>query len=82
MVVGERCSWHSEAMEKLTPQPIDSAPKDGRWIIGWQKNFLPQPTKWHPYSGRGGIGPGWWGALNPTHWLPFPDEADFDADLA
>jgi hypothetical protein len=58
-------------------QPIDTAPRDGRWIIGWRMNFRPTPTRWHPYSAPGGNGPGWWGG-EPTHWLPFPTEQLFE----
>jgi hypothetical protein len=58
-------------------EPIDTAPRDGRWMIGWRMNLRPFPTRWHPYSAPGGQGPGWWGG-EPTHWLPFPTEQLFE----
>lgn len=62
------------------PLPIERAPKDGRWIIGWRRDMLPAPIKWHnpaPWLQPAA----WWGMANPTHWLPFPSESVFDPEL-
>ena len=71
-------AWNRRAARaEARPAPIDSAPRDGSWIVGWRANFRPFPTRWHPYSAPGGLGSGWWGG-EPTHWLPFPTEQTFE----
>lgn len=56
-------------------QPIETAPKDGHWILIWYPSSLPRMVAWmsHP-----SIGHGWYEGKKfiapevPTHWRPLP----------
>lgn len=69
-------------------KPIESAPRDGRWVITWDGAEV-QPACWEDDRGGGGSGDvGWccgdsrWGGVlyeginlmkvQPTHWMPLP----------
>lgn len=67
----------NDAMQAFTPQPIETAPKDGAHILlyGKQEGSLESPIGWCE---------GYWNGLTqwyhiiglpctPTHWLPLPD---------
>lgn len=69
-------------------QPIETAPKDGTWIISWNGDEV-APASWGDNSEyqRGEVGwcygsPWYGGTLydginimktQPTHWMPLPD---------
>ena len=59
-------------------QPIETAPKTGKWILAWWENltdvpfvvFFHTPTKeWRePFTGDAFKGFG-----KPSHWMPLPE---------
>lgn len=60
----------------MTWQPIESAPKDGRWIMTWNEfAIVPAVLRWSADIGD-------WTEVNsdddkawdgtPTHWAPIP----------
>ncbi len=60
-------------------QPIETAPRDGREILGFNAvsaatcNSTGMTVAYFQCDGDGG---GWWVweyILDPTHWCPFPD---------
>jgi hypothetical protein len=56
-------------------QPIESAPKDGAWILGLFGCFGVRQMKW--WDGGGSYSYHWmaFGKMtpyNPTHWMPLP----------
>jgi hypothetical protein len=59
-------------------QPIESAPRDGRWFIAYNVVTGPYGTCYRqggfPYYGWG-CGNGAW-FPSPTHWQPFPEAPD------
>ena len=46
-------------------QPIESAPKDGRWLLGWHHDF-----KYFVFRDGPGLVTG--EDPMPTHWMPLP----------
>lgn len=73
-------STRSEAMESKW-QPIETAPKDKRGILGWfpgckctfsivwHRYSKEEDTRcWHSFGGSGGF----YGE-QPTHWMPLPE---------
>lgn len=68
-------------MSEMKWQPIETAPKDGREILLFDRDDLPTvfAGKWAPVAGDGG----WWiyadellqdacAEAFPTHWMPLP----------
>lgn len=61
----------------MTPQPIETAPKDGGWVLGLVLPDGPTDAHWQPWL------PVTWGDLgwhdddgnsqSPTLWVPIPD---------
>jgi hypothetical protein len=59
--------------------PIESAPRDGRRILGWNK--IDGMSVFEPYQyGANGRFDGWRAAFDsfaiadfPTHWMPLPE---------
>ena len=68
-----------EGMERMTWQPIETAPKDGSWVL----LFLPEWGRGQARIGqwiRSREDSGWYGREfkevfndGPTHWMPLPD---------
>ena len=60
-------------------RPIETAPKDGTHILGWDGNTQTTVKWWQWHGGRGYWDLVEWGAYaedgegNPTHWMPLPD---------
>ena len=57
-------------------QPIETAPRDGTWIIVWRRcgnDYIRQIGEDHWRDDLGGC----WGRSNqdccPTHWMPLPE---------
>lgn len=60
---------------------IDSAPRDGTHLIGWEKSwYCPAPVFWNTDSGSWRSWPGARSDTNPiywpTHWMPLPPAPD------
>ena len=59
-------------------QPIETAPKDGRRILAYSKEYGVQVTGWWYRNDNPAIG-GWWIAFSDgdytdlTHWQPLPE---------
>jgi hypothetical protein len=60
-------------------QPIETAPKDGTFILGY---YADRPWLWDIVQWDAGyLGGAWWGGghendgplFPPTHWMPLPD---------
>jgi hypothetical protein len=57
-------------------QPIETAPKDGTWVLGYFPMLGVSQMKWFSYGSytehwmRFG---GWTPVDNPTHWMPLPE---------
>lgn len=57
-------------------QPIETAPKDGSWLLGYDRDAETYGGKTHKVIRWKG---GWWtqwsehdGVCNATHWMPLP----------
>lgn len=71
----------AEQVERLTPQPIETAPKDGRrilifdprqkWTEGWWKISNPTDMAWWENDAES--------EPAPTHWMPIPSTEGKDA---
>ena len=62
-------------------QPIDTAPKDGTWILAWGEGTY-DVVQWVPdeHSPRGGyFSPEDSGSVDPQYWMPLPP-APLDGD--
>lgn len=56
-------------------QPIDTAPKDGTYVIGLFNGLVAQ-MKWSNGSGSHcyhWMALGRWTPIDPTHWMPLPE---------
>lgn len=50
-------------------QPIETAPKDGEWVMGWDKNFGGHvKMTWSETCWAGDY------VYTPTHWMLLPKE--------
>ena len=65
-------------------QPIETAPKDGTWFLGWRNGYYEQDRvqvfRWHEATLPQDSG--WMNApdnhehgfdYEPTHWMPLPE---------
>lgn len=60
-------------------QPIETAPKDGTWVLGWAPGWTVVTMAWcdiplypvsdKPYWAQGGAQR----AVPATHWMPLPE---------
>lgn len=48
-------------VEKWECQPIETAPKDVKWLLTWDGSHYHIATR---------LG---WTGMTPTHWMPLPD---------
>lgn len=58
-------------------QPIETAPKDQRWLLfGGPKGRVPYVGRWFVWAGLNAEN-GFWQShcieVKPTHWMPLPD---------
>lgn len=56
-------------------QPIETAPKDGQWVLGWAPGWLVVSMAWFHVPGK--VAPHWTTGRNErpikaTHWMPLP----------
>ncbi|MGI9292383.1 MAG: DUF551 domain-containing protein [Pseudomonadales bacterium] len=64
-------------------QPIETAPKDGTWVLlgGCEFGYIIQTARWYDWGVQG-----WeWGdysnrGFKPTHWMPLPEPPKTDED--
>jgi hypothetical protein len=68
-------------------QPIETAPKDGTYVLTVVAGYVPCVYRWHEYNGVAKFGPDaedfaeedhfikmWDEVLySPTHWMPLPE---------
>lgn len=63
-------------VDRITPQPIETAPKDGGWILGHVPKNAPYPYN-HPWVILTWGGSGWaddeGNGHDPVAWVPLPD---------
>ena len=64
--------WNTRTPDLSQWQDIDSAPKDGKYILAWASGWeCVLPVRWFESGDKG-----WWTlhALerHPTHWMPLP----------
>ena len=60
--------------------PIETAPKNGTWIVAWCLEDFPQVVSWDNEIdyGEDGVSQIWRSVLTerfviPTHWMPLPE---------
>lgn len=68
-------------------QPIETAPRDGKWILAVKKNFIPAVARWDKSRGSFEfMEPDYYAEeehylayldqtdpWDPTHWMPLPE---------
>ena len=66
----------------MTWQPIDTAPKDGTWVLLWTGNEC-RIAMWDEWEDpECPVTQGWFDdgdgmyIENPTHWMPLPEAPD------
>lgn len=71
----------------MTWQPIETAPKDGTWLLLGQfsdsdtDDYCHGVAHWHDGGWTDGYQPDWYwrGAFEPTHWQPLPEPPEQSA---
>jgi hypothetical protein len=74
--IGTPESLAAQDAEKVAGwQPIESAPKDGKWILVWWPTVTDVPFVGYCINGQWRAatdGDSWPGMEGPTHWQPLP----------
>ena len=72
---GERTTVALEAYERAAWQPIETAPRDGSWVLVWSPAHAPIEAYW--FKGENPIETGWYDhddgirpPILPTMWRP------------
>lgn len=62
-------------------RPVDTAPKNGGWVLVWAPGWAPVAAAWC-HIPQIGAGPGWYVGdgkwIEPTHWQSMPDPPEAD----